>query len=293
MATCVGAGHAALDGRYYDLVLVDECTQATEPSNLIPIVKCKNNLVLIGDHCQLPPTITSNKLKRSGLSISLFERLLDIYNPANPANPLLPHSAPSDDSFSSPMGLAASQLMTQYRMHPLISYFYKGVLRDGVTAEQRVPPAGFPWPQQQPLAFLPCYTPEDQQVGSSKTKWAKAAMMADVVDALLAGGSESGLRAEEIGVVTGYMGQVRLIRDVFAHRGGPACRSVDVEKGDLGLMMAGGVYKDLEIMSVDGYQGWEKDVIIFSCVRSNPHGAVGFLGTKDVSTWPSHARARA
>ena len=37
--TCIGSGHELLDGRNFVRVLIDEATQATEPSTLVPIVK--------------------------------------------------------------------------------------------------------------------------------------------------------------------------------------------------------------------------------------------------------------
>jgi regulator of nonsense transcripts 1 len=62
------------------------------------------------------------------------------------------------------------------------------------------------------------------------------------------------LLISDIGIVTPYAGQVRAIRDNLTES-----------------------LQGVEVRTVDGYQGREKDVIIFSCVRSNKDGNVGFL----------------
>lgn len=70
---------AALDivsGILFDVVVVDEASQATIPSILIPISRGKK-FVLAGDHKQLPPTILSEEAR--DLSRTLFEELIRLY----------------------------------------------------------------------------------------------------------------------------------------------------------------------------------------------------------------------
>jgi len=67
-----------------------------------------------------------------------------------------------------------------------------------------------------------------------------------------------------IGVITPYSGQVQLIKSMIAE---------DQEVIELVRMAC----TSIEVKSVDGYQGREQDVIIFSAVRSNRNNNVGFL----------------
>ena len=73
------------------------------------------------------------------------------------------------------------------------------------------------------------------------------------------GGKEPpiGVAPTAIGVVTPYSAQARLVTDLLAQQGSE-CRGV-------------------EVSSVDGYQGREKEVIVLSAVRANARGAVGFV----------------
>ncbi|MDE0707694.1 MAG: AAA domain-containing protein [Candidatus Poseidoniales archaeon] len=240
-ATCVGAGHLLLDSRRFPLVLLDEATQATEPASLIPLTKGARHLVLVGDHHQLPPTVISRRAEEEGLSRSLFERLIAL-------------------------GAPSTMLTTQYRMHPVIrewpsERFYQGRLEDGITAADRPAPAGFVWPNwDAPVAFIPVEGSEDTSPdGASKQNMDEAGLAVRVVDMLLSGGD---LTPHDIGVVTPYSGQVRLLNDLFEGAGGR-------EENE--------PYHGLEIKTVDGYQGREKDVIVLSSVRANEAGEMGFL----------------
>ncbi len=231
--TCIGVGHQLLDGRRFSRVLLDEATQATEPASLVPLVRGARQIVLVGDHRQLPPTVISRRAENGGLRRSLFERLVA-------------------------MGIEPMLLDTQYRMHPAISdfpnrTFYEGRLVDGITAADRPNPAGLLWNDWEvPMAFLPVNGDELLSPdGASKENPAEAGWVAKILENLLQAGD---LEEADIGIITPYAGQVRAIRDALPERN-----------------------DSVEVHTVDGYQGREKEVIIFSCVRSNSDGTVGFL----------------
>ena len=143
-------------------------------------------------------------------------------------------------------------------MHPSISLFpnerfYAGRLEDGVESTQRPAPSGMLWPAwDHPMAFLPVQEGEVRSPdGNSKENPGEASWVSRVLEELLDGGE---LGMNDVGIITPYAGQVRAIRDNMPER-----------------------LDSVEVRTVDGYQGREKEVIIFSCVRSNSEGNVGFL----------------
>ena len=243
-ATTIGSGHKILGNRRFPVVLIDEATQATEPSTLVPICRGTRQLILVGDHAQLSPTVISEEAEAKGLGFTLFERL---------------HK----------LGIESTMLTTQYRMHPTIrefpsSRFYENRLEDGCSKNERVAPAGFIWPDwDKPVAFIP-QTGEDSAdfEGNSRCNRDEAGVVLQVAQELLGPGD---LQAGDIGIITPYNGQVRLLKNLF--------EEASTINPNLGL-------SDIEIKSVDGYQGREKEVIIFSCVRSNSEGNLGFLKDK-------------
>ena len=76
--TCIGAGDSVLKGLVFPFVLIDEATQATEPVSLVPLVHKCEQLVLIGDPQQLPPTVINPHENSHTLSMSLFHRLYEV-----------------------------------------------------------------------------------------------------------------------------------------------------------------------------------------------------------------------
>lgn len=236
LSTCIGSGAEGSVGRFvFPAVLLDETAQSTEPACLVPLALGCRQLVLVGDHKQLRPTVVSEDAARRGLQLSLFERMLRA-------------------------GVEPCMLDTQYRMHPSLAAFpsdefYHGRLLSGeAMAPTRPQLRGFRWPRPQiSVALIPSTSAEDGGGSSlSKRNSGEASSVVSVVRNFLAAGE---LSARQIGVVTPYAAQVRLLRQMLgAHPEG----------------------RRVECLSVDGFQGREKDLIVFSAVRAGGR-ALGFV----------------
>ncbi|CAE7739539.1 Upf1, partial [Symbiodinium pilosum] len=245
-STCAGADHPVLQGKDFGCVLIDEAGQTTELAVLVPLMKMRADgvVTLVGDHRQLPPTISNVDVDVEGLGTSLFERL-------------------------SSHGVEPFMLDVQYRMHPAIAAFpsvasYNGKLRSGVSGTKRKAPQGIAWPMPEaPVTFLPV----DGAEKSEGTSWFNETEV-EAVEALLGSAlAWNDIAPTEIGVITPYAAQARLIR----RRLGCPPPGKRAAAGAVGVAL-------VEVSSVDGFQGREKDLIIVSTVRANTSGKVGFLG---------------
>lgn len=238
--TCVGAGDLRLSRMKFRTVLIDESTQAAEPECMIPLVMGCKQLVLVGDHQQLGPVIMSKKAAKAGLNQSLFERLIIL-------------------------GCIPIRLNVQYRMHPCLSefpsnMFYEGSLQNGVTMSERLrKEVDFPWPvSENPMMFWANLgTEEISASGTSYLNRTEASNVEKIVTRFF----KAGVMPANIGVVTPYEGQRSYVVTTMQQSGSYTKNN----------------YKEVEVASVDAFQGREKDFIILSCVRSNDHQGIGFL----------------
>lgn len=238
--TCVGAGDPRLAKMQFRSVLIDESTQATEPECMIPVVLGCKQLILVGDHCQLGPVVMCKKAARAGLSQSLFERLVVL-------------------------GIRPIRLQVQYRMHPALSafpsnIFYEGSLQNGVTAAERTRKTlDFPWPQlDKPMFFYT--TAGQEEISSSGTSYLNRTEAANV-EKIATRFLRSSIKPDQIGIITPYEGQRAYVVQYMQYSGALNKK----------------LYQEIEVASVDAFQGREKDFIILSCVRSNEHQGIGFL----------------
>lgn len=238
--TCSAAGDSRISQLRFRQCLIDEATQATEPECLIPVVLGAKQLVLVGDHCQLGPVVVCKKAAKAGLGQSLFERMVIL-------------------------NMRPIRLQVQYRMHPCLSEFpsntfYDGTLQNGVSADERVHPStGFPWPNRhRPMFFYSSVGQEE--VSASGTSYLNRTEASNV-EKLITRFLSAGISPDQVGVITPYEGQRAYIVSYMQRFGS--------------LRQA--LYTEIEVASVDAFQGREKDFIILSCVRSNERQGIGFL----------------
>lgn len=74
LSTLNMTGSELLKRRSFDVVVIDEAGQALEAECWLAIL-LGAKVILAGDHCQLPPTVSCAEAAEGGLDVTLFERL--------------------------------------------------------------------------------------------------------------------------------------------------------------------------------------------------------------------------
>jgi regulator of nonsense transcripts 1 len=254
LATCVGAGDDLLADRVFRYAFVDEAAQCVEPHTLIPLTKALAG-VLVGDTKQLPPTVVSRDAVAIGLQRSLIERL-------------------------ELLGVEPYLLEEQYRMHPGLAAFssvrfYDRRLKSVPKPSERVAPNGVNWPSTMvPLAFVEVKGEEMRAPdGNSIFNVQEAEECVRVVQKLLLSGDVK--NAGDIGIIAPYAAQVRAISEEWNRK-----VTSDVKLKNTSIVEADNpesAKDELEIRSVDGFQGREKEVIVLCTVRNNRQNQLGFV----------------
>ena len=232
----------------FDICVVDECAQALEITCWIPILQAQS-AVLGGDHKQLSATIHSKEAERGGLGTSLFERCFTRF-------------AGKDH--------IVNLLSVQYRMHDIImgwsnQQFYNNLLvAHESVADQTLHTqgdvslhiGGVDMRSVMGSPFVFCDTAgvdgaaEDSvDERASKSNAGEVVVVTKYLDLI----GVPGL-ADDVCVISPYMRQTELIRQAVGKK-----------------------QSQVDISTVDSFQGREGDVVIISLVRSNPGKVVGFL----------------
>uniref|UniRef100_A0A8C8AGL0 DNA replication ATP-dependent helicase/nuclease n=1 Tax=Otus sunia TaxID=257818 RepID=A0A8C8AGL0_9STRI len=249
--SCMGVNHPIFVQKQFDFCIVDEASQISQLICLGPLF-CSKRFVLVGDHQQLPPLVLNAEARDLGMSESLFKRLEQNQN-------------------------AVVQLTVQYRMNSKIMSLsnmlvYEGKLECGSekvsNATVNLPnlkklkldlaDASKTWLKEvldpdTPVCFLNTEkvpAPEHAEKGGvSNVTEAKLVLF------LTSLFIKAGCKSSDIGIISPYRHQLKMITDLMAKL----------------------KENRVEVNTVDKYQGRDKSIIIVSFVRNSNDDNLGTL----------------
>lgn len=264
--TLVGIGYrsAGVVSNIYDWVIIDEAGRAA-PSELAVAMQAGHRILLVGDHQQLPPTL-SDQVRQvvrdrygvdddSALLRSDFERL-----------------------FNSAYGhQVGTTLRVQYRMAPDIGELVSECFYDGKLKKGRGDPPEYYDLLPEHLANQVTWVDTsslgrrgyEQQSETRDDTWntAEAQVVMELVRQVIESDDFMAFLAEDlksqeppIGIICMYSKQRALIDKLKAE-----------------APWLGSARRLIKVDTVDSYQGKENRIVILSTVRNNPDGRIGFL----------------
>ncbi|MBD2773220.1 serine/threonine-protein kinase [Iningainema tapete] len=249
-ATCLGI--ANLKNLKFDWVIVDEAGRSTAPETFVPMTRGKK-IILVGDHKQLPPIIDrelqervlrEQDIEKRVLETSLFEYLYEKLPKANKIT-----------------------LNYQYRMHPDIGTLVSNLFYQ----EEKVSSERVDVNDKQHLlnqfekniywistSDVPIEKSKEKAIGTSRSNRYEADIIKAILDKIQQNCESSNL-LKEVGVIAAYASQISTLEAAIASKDKNIWKNLNIE-----------------IHTVDAFQGGECDIIIYDLVRSNKEKVLGF-----------------
>lgn len=248
-ATCLYSGGKQMPEANFDWAIVDEAGRATVPEVLVPLVKAER-VILVGDERQLPPMVDEAAAEDGGNSPSAESLETSLFQ-------ILAEQAEQEGQWH------LTGLRRQYRMHPAIGNlisqaFYDGQLEQGWAADDFL---GYNW-MGRPVKWLSTADLPDHKERRQGQSFANRAEVSQIRRWLERFESECRQRnlRPTVGIISGYQAQVSEIDRALDPRNAARWQNLQIE-----------------VATVDSFQGRERDVVLYSTVRSNPEGNIGFL----------------
>ena len=279
----------------FDIAIIDEAGRATLSELLVPCLKARK-IVLVGDHKQLAPVIDdeiasnlNKEFTKKEVATSFFERLfkrLEEYSkeenkPNGEIASLLVEGLffrrIRNDMHENHLEHFKHRLIYNYRAEDKICQlynqpFYDGELKTAKAIEGKrehnlsIFNSSVVW-----LNTNKRSDKRDKQVGTGKINRCNALLIKSMLYELKEDMQKQNLK-HSVGIITPYRAQTNLLKDIL--------RGVKKEFKDFCLKnYDSNQDKDLrngfDIGTVDSFQGSDRDIIIYDCVRTD--GEIGFI----------------
>lgn len=278
--TLNSAGNSTLDDSEFCVTVVDEAAQCVEPNVLIALRRGCKQCIMVGDQKQLSATVICENIKKFNYDRSLFERLIQ-------------------------GGHSYYLLNTQYRMTPIISSFpsrefYQNRLKNGKNVMDPIflPP----FMQRDPFSDIEKKTEEKSEKLTDLVPFLPSLFFIDLETSKDSKGSNKSLiNSDEakvtlaltrllidqsnkfnyplgsLGIITPYSDQLQLLKS-FSSRESFMKEYIQQPTAPGSNVPQLSIPKyDIELNTVDAFQGREKNFVIMSTVRSNTTNSIGFL----------------
>lgn len=249
--TCIGfKSNPIVSDSLFEYVIIDEAAKASTPELLVSLMQCSKKIIMVGDQNQLPPQLSMEmeeifRNDELNQDKSFFTTLFESLDNNN-----------------------KQTLTKQYRMNPVIGtmvskLFYNNDILNGTKEEKenhelkRFNGKNIVWISTDKIEN------NYEKINEGKS-FENFSEVRTIKEELVELDNDEKIREYTIGIVTPYSGQKKLLKKEL--------RKVKFNNINI---------NNIEVNSVDAFQGSEKDIIIYSIVRNNLKGEMGFTKSKE------------